>query len=125
MESPAACSRCRRSLHLKDWTCPFCGEIIDRYLFSTVTLKSLGTEGRNAYQSGYRDCLEQARNFHSTVIVMQRYRPTAGQETAYRAGWQMAANKRAAKADRKFGRRRGLILWGPEWPPWRSVSESL
>jgi hypothetical protein len=40
------------------------------------------------------------------------YHPTPGQETPYRAGWQRAADQIEAKADRKFGRRRGLRVLG-------------
>lgn len=97
---------------MKDWTCPHCGAIVDRYLFSTVTLKSLEGEGRNAYLAGYQDCMTQARAGGTRAVRPETYRPHPGQETAYRAGWQRAADKVAAKADRKFGRRRGIKVFG-------------
>ena len=96
---------------MKDWTCPHCGAIVDRYLFSTVTLKSVEGKGRDAYLAGYQDCMNQMRGGGSPAIRPETYRPHPGQETAYRAGWQGAANKLTAKADRKFGRRRGIVVF--------------
>jgi len=107
------CTGCRKDLQPEDWTCPACGAISDRLLFSTVTLKSLdkGT-GRNAYHQGYQDCVKQHSQSGSTAIRAETYHPTVGSETAYRAGWENAAHKLEAKADRKFGRRRGLRVLG-------------
>jgi hypothetical protein len=112
MDDRTICPKCRSALTMKDWTCSHCGAIVDRFLFSTVTLKSLQGEGRNAYLAGYQDCMNQARAGGSPAIRPETYRPSPGQETAYRAGWQGAADKLTAKADRKFGRRRGIrVLW--------------
>jgi hypothetical protein len=112
IDDQTVCTQCRRELQTKDWTCPRCGAIVARYLFSTVTLKSLEGEGRNAYQAGYQDCIKQAGQTGSPAIRPESYHPTIGNETAYRAGWQAAAGKLDAKADRKFGRRRGLRVLG-------------
>lgn len=112
MDDQTVCPQCGSTLAMKDWTCPHCGAIVDRYLFSTVTLKSLEGEGRNAYLAGYQDCMNQTRAGGSTAIRPETYRPRVGQETAYRAGWQGAADKLTAKADRKFGRRRGIKVFG-------------
>jgi hypothetical protein len=106
------CTRCRKGLQPKDWTCPACGAISDGLLFGTVTLKSLEGAGRNAYQEGYQNCVKQHSQAGSTAIRPETYNPTVGSETAYRAGWQNAADKLDAKADRKFGRRRGLEVLG-------------
>ena len=107
MDVQTVCPQCRSPLAMKDWTCPHCGAIVDRYLFSTVTLKSLQGEGRSAYLAGYQDCMNRARAGGSTAIRPDTYRPSPGQETAYRAGWQGAADKLGAKADRKFGTTQG------------------
>src|SRR4051812_17101277 len=106
------CSQCRIELQPKDWTCPRCGAIVARYLFSTVTLKSLEGASRIAYQAGYQDCEKQLGQTGSAAIRPESYHPALGNETAYRAGWQAAADKFDAKADRKFGRRRGLRVLG-------------
>jgi hypothetical protein len=106
------CKHCRKELAAKDWTCPTCGAIVARYLFSTVTLKSLHGESRNAYRSGYEACLNQAGQTGSSAIRAGTYFPSPGNETAYRAGWQASMDNLEAKADRKFGRRRGLRVLG-------------
>jgi len=106
------CTQCRKDLQPKDWTCPACGAISDRLLFGTVTLKSLEGAGRNAYHQGYQDCVKQHSQTGSTAIRPETYHPAVGSETAYRAGWQKAADKLEAKVDRKFGRRRGLRVLG-------------
>ena len=111
-DNQTVCHQCSHPVTARDWTCPRCGEVIDKYLFGTVTLKSLEDEGRTAYQAGYRDCLKQAEQTGSWTIRPESYRPSPGNETAYRAGWQAAVNKLEAKADRKFGRRRGLRVFG-------------
>jgi hypothetical protein len=111
-ESQAICRQCRQELAVQDWTCPRCGEIIDRYLFSTVTLKSLEGESRSAYRTGYQECIRQAKQTGSGMIRPESYRPSPGNETAYRAGWQAAFDTLEAKEDRKFGRRRGLRVLG-------------
>jgi hypothetical protein len=61
---------------------------------------------------GYQDCVKQNSQTRSTAIQPETYHPTVGSENAYRAGWQKAADKLEAKADRKFGRRRGLRVLG-------------
>lgn len=111
-DDQTVCTQCRKELQTKDWTCPRCGAITARYLFSTVTLKSLEGEGRNAHKAGYQDCVKQSGQTGSPTIRPESYHPTVGNETAYRAGWQAAADKLDAKADRKFGRRRGLRVLG-------------
>jgi len=112
MEDQSLCRHCRNTLAIKDWTCPGCGAIIDRYLFGTITLKSLAGESRSSFQAGFEGCNEQSRQTGSTAIGPGNYHPTPGYETAYRAGWQAAANRIEAIADRKFGRRRGLEVLG-------------
>ena len=109
--APSACIQCRYSLAPKDWTCPQCGAIVDRYLFSTVTRKSLEGDNLNAYESGYQHCQAQIRQTGKTAIRPENYHPVRGRETAYRAGWQRAAEQHSDKADRKFGRRRGAIVF--------------
>lgn len=89
-------------------TCPFCGAISDRTLFDTLTLKSLQGTERSAYEQGFQDCEKQRSQTGSSEITPERYRPTAENENAYRAGWQNASDKLEAAADRKFGRKRGL-----------------
>jgi hypothetical protein len=111
-DNQTACTQCRTAIQAKDWTCPRCGAIVAPYLFSTVTRKSLEGDGRKAYEAGYQDCLQQTGKTGSPAIQPERYRPTAGNQTAYRAGWQAATDKFNAKADRKFGRRRGLRVLG-------------
>ena len=106
------CGDCHNQLTAKDWACPRCGAIADRYLFNTVTLKSLEGESRNAYHRGYKECRQQAKHTGSWVIQPENYRPVRGYETAYRAGWQAASSKLEARADRKFGRRRGVRVLG-------------
>jgi hypothetical protein len=111
-DNQASCRQCGNELAAKDWTCPRCGAIIDRFLFSTVSLKSLDDEGRKAYHFGYKDCIKRSSETGSSVIQPENYHPQGGKETEYRAGWQAASEKVEAKADRKFGRRRGLIVLG-------------
>jgi len=104
------CPDCKRTITVKDWTCPRCGGILDRYLFSTVTPKSLSDGDKDAFQTGYDACMSQWEQTSSTEIEV--YRPVPGRETAYRAGWQHASAKLRAKAERKAGRRRGLAVIG-------------
>jgi hypothetical protein len=108
MDDQTTCAKCRTALAIADWTCPRCGAIVDRYLFGTVTLKSLAGEGCKAYWSGYQDCKQRKSETGSAAIQPEAYHPTPRQETPYRAGWQRAADQIEAKADRKFGRRRGI-----------------
>ena len=112
MDEQAICVECRECFADKEWTCPHCGAIADRYLFGTITLNSLSGDARNAYRSGYQDCIEQQSRTSNTAVQRESYKPIKGNETAYRAGWQQAANKLNAKADRKFGRRRGVHVMG-------------
>jgi rhomboid protease GluP len=102
------CIGCRRVVDLRDWTCPQCGFILDRFLFSTVTAKTVTGEDKAAFRAGYEACMNQWSGFGSTEVV--DYHPPAGRETAYRAGWQKAADKIEGKQERKRGRRRGLEL---------------
>ena len=112
MGDQTLCVQCHTALAIKDWTCPRCGAIVDRFLFSTINLKSLKGESRNSYQAGYAACEEQVRQTGSTTIGLGCYHPTTDYEKEYRAGWQIAADKVNAKADRKFGRRRGVRVLG-------------
>ncbi len=111
-EPQSPCIQCRYSLTPKDWTCPRCGAIVDRYLFSTITRESLEGDSLNAFESCYRHCRIQKQHTGSTTIRPEAYRPVPRCETAYRAGWQCAADELSARADRKFGRRRGAIVLG-------------
>jgi hypothetical protein len=86
MHDQITCLKCRTALAIKDWTCPRCGAIIDRYLFGTVSLKFLAGEGRTAYRSGYQDCKKRERETGAAAIQPESYHPTPGQETPYRAG---------------------------------------
>jgi hypothetical protein len=104
------CRDCRREISLKDWTCPHCGRILDSYLFSTVTAKSVSGPDKDAFLAGYQACMDRWTQRHS--VGLEDYRPTAGRETAYRAGWKHACDKIEGKAERKRGRRRGLQLIG-------------
>jgi hypothetical protein len=105
-----ACPDCQQTITAKDWTCPRCGGILDRYLFSTVTPNSLSGADKDAFRTGYDACMSQWEQTSSTEIG--EYRPIPGHETAYRAGWQRASAKLRAKAERKGGRRRGLKVIG-------------
>jgi rhomboid protease GluP len=104
------CRGCRRVADLRDWTCPQCGFVLDRFLFSTVTAKTVTGEDKVAFQAGYDACMNRWNVYGSTEVA--DYRPPAGHETAYRAGWQNAADKIEGKQERKRGRRRGLQLLG-------------
>jgi hypothetical protein len=104
------CADCRRDISLKDWTCPYCGRILDSYLFSTVTAKSVSGSDKDAFLAGYQACMNRWTQRHS--VGLEEYQPTAGRETAYRAGWKRACDKIEGKAERKRGRRRGLQLIG-------------
>jgi len=104
------CPDCKRPVVAKDWTCPRCGSILDRYLFSTVTPKSLSEQDREAFWAGHKACLSKWEKTRSTELG--EYRPVSGHETAYRVGWQHAADKVRGKQERKRGRRRGLTVFG-------------
>ncbi len=111
-ENQTVCTQCRKDLRPEDWTCPRCGSITAPYLFGTIKLKSLQGNAREAYLGGYQDCRNQAEQTGSPAIRPESYHPAPANENAYRAGWKAAADKLDAKADRKFGRRRGLIVLG-------------
>jgi hypothetical protein len=104
------CPDCRLPVAPKDWTCPRCGSILARFLFSTVAAKSVTGEDKEAFRAGEGAC--RARWKESKSIELAPYRPTPGHETAYRAGWQLAASKIKAEGERRKGRRRGLQLLG-------------
>ena len=104
------CPECRRGISLKDWTCPHCGRILDLYLFSTVTAKSVSGPDQVAFLAGQRACIDKWTQFHT--VGLEEYRPTPGRETAYRAGWKHACDRIEGKAERKRGRRRGIQLIG-------------
>jgi hypothetical protein len=104
------CPGCGQSTRSQDWTCPRCGHILDRYLFGTITAKSVTGADKDAFQAGYAACMSKWKSSGSTEL--SEYRPVPGHETAYRAGWQNAAAKLEGKAERKRGRRRGLVLLG-------------
>jgi hypothetical protein len=104
------CPQCRSQFHARDWTCPRCGHILDRYLFSTVTARSVTGRDKEAYQAGYAACMERWKSTGSVEI--SAYRPPAGHETAYRAGWQRCSARIEGRAERKRGRRRGFVLLG-------------
>lgn len=106
------CMECRKAVRLSDWTCPHCGAILDKYLFGTVTQKSLDAQGRIAFQAGFDGCMRQAAEKGSSAIAASQYHPPAGYETAYRAGWQQAADRILGRASRKIGRKRGLKVLG-------------
>src|SRR5689334_24542401 len=101
------CPGCRQSTGAQDWTCPRCGQILDRYLFGTITAKSVTGEDKVAFQSGYDACMSQWKVTGSAELGV--YQPVPGHETAYRAGWHCASSKLEGRAERKRGRRRGLV----------------
>lgn len=104
------CPGCAQVATLHDWSCPRCGRILDRYLFGTVTEKSVTGADKDAFRAGFAACMARWKEAQSVEIG--EYRPVPGRETAYRAGWQSAADKVEAKSERKRGRRRGLQLLG-------------
>jgi hypothetical protein len=104
----ALCPGCRRTTRTQDWTCPACGAILDRYLFSTIRAESLSERERTAFDAGYDACMNQWKASRSTELAP--YKPDRGHETSYRAGWHCAATKIEARAERKRGRRRGVVL---------------
>ena len=110
VETGDICPGCRQSTQAGDWTCPHCGRVLDRYLFSTVTRQSVSGADKDAFVAGYDACMSQWRESRSVEIGV--YRPVKGHETAYRAGWRFAAEKLEGKAERSRGRRRGLVLLG-------------
>ena len=99
---------CNQPIAAKDWTCPHCGRILDRFLFESITPKSLSGRDQDAFDRGYQACRDQWTRTRSTEILA--YRPVPNRETAYRAGWQYAALGIAAKLERRQGRRRGVTL---------------
>lgn len=102
------CIKCRNRLNAKDTTCHRCGFIVDSYMFGLLEERSLDGEGQQAWQCGYRDCDQQLRTSGHSEIRPDTYAPSKGREDAYRAGWHQAAERFEAKADRKFGRKRGI-----------------
>jgi len=104
------CVDCRRQITPKDWTCPHCGAILDRFLFSTVTSKSVSGADKDAFSAGVQACMTKWKEDRKTELG--DYRPVSGHETAYRAGWRDAAAKITGKKERARGRRRGLELIG-------------
>jgi membrane associated rhomboid family serine protease len=105
-----SCPGCGQTTSALDWTCHRCGRVLDRYLFGTITSKSVAGGDKDAFWAGYNACMSGWKETRSVEIG--EYRPVPGHETAYRAGWQHAADKIEAKDDRKRGRRRGLQLLG-------------
>jgi membrane associated rhomboid family serine protease len=103
-----ACSGCGRIASVQEWSCPRCGRILDRYLFGTITPKSLAGADEDAFWAGYQACMSQWKAMQS--LDVGEYRPVPGHETAYRAGWQHAADKVEGREERKHGRRHGLKL---------------
>src|SRR5207302_11243205 len=85
------CPACRQTITDQDWTCRQCGQVLDRYLFSTVTAKSVAGADKDAFSSGYEACMGRWREAGSLELGV--YTPTPGHETSYRAGWQHAVNK--------------------------------
>jgi rhomboid protease GluP len=105
-----ACPGCGKATSALDWTCPCCGHVLDRYLFGTITAKSIAGADKDAFWAGYEACMSRWKETRS--FELGEYRPVPGHETAYRAGFQHATDKIEAKDDRKRGRRRGLQLLG-------------
>jgi hypothetical protein len=101
-----ACSGCGRTTTLR--ACPQCGQILDRYLFCTVTQRSVKGADQDAFAAGREACMTQWKE--AGLAELGVYRPIPGHETAYRAGWQFAADKIESKDERKRGRKRGLQL---------------
>ena len=94
----------------QNWTCPHCGRVLDRYLFGTVTAKSVTGADKDAFWAGYQACVSRWKE--AGMLELGVYRPAPGHETAYCAGWQHAAQKIESQGERKRGRRRGLQLFG-------------
>jgi hypothetical protein len=104
------CPACKRAIELRDWTCPYCGRIFDRFLFNTLSIRTIAEWDKGAFQAGHEACMARWKSTGSTELG--EYRPVRGHETAYRAGWQCAADQVERRAERKRGRRRGLALLG-------------
>jgi hypothetical protein len=104
------CPDCKQPTRPEHWTCIHCGSILDRYLFKTITRKSVQGLDKDAFWAGHVACTTQWKESGSLEIGI--YRPVAGHETPYRAGWQYARDGIEGKAERKRGRRRGLQLLG-------------
>src|SRR4051794_8499824 len=83
------CPGCKRSTQPEDWTCPGCGHILDRYLFGTITAKSVTGADKDAFRAGYDACMNKWKT--SASVELAPYQPVPGHETAYRAGWGQAA----------------------------------
>jgi rhomboid protease GluP len=107
-QSGEACPDCGQPTSERDWTCRRCGRVLDGYLFKTITPKSVTGPDKDAFWAGYEACMHGYKESQS--VDLGDYRPSPDHETAYRAGWQHAADKLEAKDDRKRGRRRGLQL---------------
>jgi hypothetical protein len=60
------CFERRRPARIEDWTCPHCGLILDPYLFSAITQKSVPGKDKDAFWAGYEGCIEQGRVGGST-----------------------------------------------------------
>lgn len=104
-----ACPGCGRTGSVQDWTCPRCGRILDRYLFSTITPKSVTGPDEDAFWAGYEDCMGRWKA--TQLLELGEYHPVPGHETAYRAGWQHAVDRVEGREERKRGRRHGLKLF--------------
>jgi hypothetical protein len=105
-----ACPECKRLTKVEDWACPRCGLILAPYLFSTITSKSVSGKDEDAFWAGYGACMNQWIKTQSVELI--EYRPVAGRETAFRAGWRHATDELEAKDERRRGRKRGLVLLG-------------
>ena len=106
--SSLACLRCGSDVTLKDWTCPHCGEIFDRFLVSTLNARNLTGEEKEAYKRGYRQCKKRWRDDRSAELAP--YNAPARYYTAYRAGWKAAAERIAEHEDGWRRMHDGLVL---------------
>ena len=100
------CPDCRQTANPQDWTCTQCGLVLDRFLFGTVTQKSVSGADKEAFLAGAEACASQWREIGS--VELRVHRPVRGHENAYRAGWHNAAQRIEGKGERKRGRRRGV-----------------
>jgi hypothetical protein len=103
-----ACLGCYHPPGVRDCTCPRCGRILDRDLFGTITAESVAGADKDAFWAGYQDSMSRWKETQS--FELGEYSPVPGHETAYRAGWQHAADEVGGQEERKRGRRRGLQL---------------
>ena len=74
-----ACPGCGQITSEQEWTCPCCGRILDRYLFGTITAKSLTGPDKDAFGAGYEACMNRWKE--TGLLELGDYHPVPGHET--------------------------------------------